>query len=426
MVFLATGLNYKTAPLLLREKMALVATSEYALIERLLEFSFIHEALVLSTCNRTEIYCKLDEPKALIPILCDICDIKADELLPHLYQHEHDAGVQHLLRVASGLDSMMLGEPQILGQLKQAVREAEEKDAIKQHLRHIFSFALSASKRIRNQSGIGNNPISIASAAVRLIGQFFPSYEPLEIFIIGSGETAALVAKYLYQQGVRKFTIASRTRENADQLALKWHARALSIMDIPAYLPRADVVISATACPLPFVDKLMVEQAIEDGRERPLFFLDLAVPRDISPDVAELSYAHLYNIDDLHQVIEHGLTERRRAAAAAEALIVPALEQYSREHRVRSIQHLICDYRDNMQALTTLELQRATQKIKSGQCEHAVLEEFSNRIFNKLTHRATIGLQQLAADARPELLELAQYLLTTENQEISSQHEEIT
>lgn len=413
MVFVVSGLNHKTAPLVLREQMALLSTPDHAPLDRLLHLPFVHEAVILSTCNRTEIYCKTDNPACLIAWLAEEIKLPIASLMPYMYQHQDYDALQHLLRVASGLDSMMLGEPQILGQLKQAFREADDKQHIKSQLNQIFSFVFNASKRIRTRSGIGNNPISIASAAARLIGQFFPDYEPLEIFIIGSGETAALVAKYLYQYGVRKFTITSRTRENADKLALKWHAESLTITEIPAQLPKADVVISATACPLPFIDKPMVEQALKTNPAKTMFFLDLAVPRDITPDVAELENVHLYNIDDLHITIEKGLDERRTAATRAEALIQPELESYMRAHRTRRAQGVICDYRDRMQHLAEQELQRATQKMTTGQCEHAVLREFSERLTNKLTHETTVGLRQAAADDHPDVLKLAAYLLNT-------------
>ena len=409
MVFTATGLNHKTAPLAIREKIALLSTPENASLERLLQLSFVHEAVILSTCNRTEIYCDTDSPEKLLTWFSDESGILIDTLIPHMYQHQSNQGVQHLLRVGSGLDSMMLGEPQILGQLKQAFRVADEKNGVKRTLRHLLPFVFSASKKIRNQSGIGNNPISVASAAVRLIGQFFSDYKALEIFIIGSGETAALVAKYLYQQGARHFTIASRTRENADKLALQWHANTLSITDIPVHLPKADVVISATACPLPFIDKAMLKQAIGDTRENPLFFLDLAVPRDIASDVLELPYVRLHNIDDLHLVIEKGLDERRLAAARAETLIQPALAQYLKAHRIRAAKNIICDYREQMQQLAEHELQRATQKIASGQCQTDVMREFSDRLINKLAHITTIGLRQAAADNRSDILDIADY-----------------
>ncbi len=424
MVFVATGLNHKTAPLLVREDMARIADD--TLLNHLLKLPYVHEALTLSTCNRTEIYCELDEPQKLIPELASLYGLPLDSLTPYLYQHQEERAIQHLLRVASGLDSMMLGEPQILGQLKQAFRRAEALTGLGPEFRHLFPFIFSASKRIRNQSGIGSNPISVASAAVRLIGQCFSDYAPLEIFIIGSGETAALVAKYLYQQGARHFTIASRTREHADRLALQWDATALSITDIPSYLPRADVIISATACPLPFIDKPMVEQAIRHCKtpEKTRFFLDLAVPRDITPDVGELPTVRLYNIDDLHQIIEQGLDERRLAANKAEALIEPTLLAYQCEHRVRHAQLAITTYREHVQNLAEKELKRATNKIAAGHEQDAVLREFSTRLLNKASHIPTVGLRQAAIDNRPELLDLVHYLMHTTT--AAKEHENIT
>jgi glutamyl-tRNA reductase len=421
MVFVATGLNYKTAPLVVREDAALLFTPENALLSRLLHLPYVHEVVTLSTCNRTEIYCELDNPEQLIPALAAVYHLPIESLSPYLYQHAGNQAIQHLLRVASGLDSMMLGEPQILGQLKKAFRDADEQGGLNTEFRHLFPFVFNASKRIRNQSGIGNNPISVASAAVRLIGQCFSDYSSLAIFIIGSGETAALVAKYLYQQGARNFTIASRTREHADKLALQWHAHALSITDIPEHLPKADVVISATACPLPFIDKAMVEQAIKtcSNPKKSRFFLDLAVPRDITPDVAELEHVHLYNIDDLHQVIEQGLNERRAAAQKAEALIEPTLEQYQHEHRVRYAQLAITHYREQMQELAEQELARATKKIAAGHAQETVFREFSTRLLNKAAHAPTVGLRQAAADNRPELLDLVHYLMHA-----TTQHED--
>ncbi|MCH9756032.1 MAG: glutamyl-tRNA reductase [Gammaproteobacteria bacterium] len=421
MVFVASGLNHKTASLAMREKMAQLSTPDNASLDRLLQLPFVHEAVILSTCNRTEIYCEIDSPEDLLSWLSEENNIPLDMLLPHIYQHQSYEAIQHLLRVASGLDSMMLGESQILGQLKQAFRIADEKGGLKRELRHIFPFVFSTSKHIRTQSGIGNKPISIASAAVRLIRQMFSDYKALNVFIIGSGETAALVAKYLYQEGVRNFSIASRTRENADKLALKWHANPLSITDIPTHLPKTDVVISATACPLPFIDKAMLEQSIGETRKTPLFFLDLAVPRDIALDVTELPYTHLYNIDDLHSAIEKGLDERRNAATHAETLIAPALEQYLREHRIRSAQQVICDYRENMQFLAETELQRATKKMLSGHSQQTVMHELSTKLVNKLTHATTVGLQHIAADGHADLLKLANYLLKIEMPKVKNE-----
>ena len=407
MVFVACGLNHKTAPIDVREKVALPISMQDTLLNRLVDLSTVHEAAILSTCNRTEIYCDTDDPDSIAPWLAREHQLPPEVLTPYFYLHHGDHGVRHTLRVASGLDSMMLGEPQILGQMKQACRVG----TIKTNLRNVFQYVFSASKRIRNLSGIGNNPVSIAFAAVQLIGHIFPDYKPLNVFIIGSGETASLVAKYLQKEGVNRFIIASRTRDSAQLLATTLAGPAVAIGDIPQYLSEADVVISATACPLPFINKGLVEHALSKRNFSPMFFLDLAVPRDIEAEVSELDGVHLYNIDDLQMVVGKGMQKRQTAALQAEQLIESELDNYIRWHRSLKAKNVICDYRSQMQNLAKQELQRATQMLSAGRCQYSVLEEFSERLVNKLTHTPTIGLRHAAWDNREELLDLAQYLL---------------
>jgi len=410
-VFVACGLNHKTAPLSVREKIALPVAMQETLLNQLVRLPAVNEAAILSTCNRTEIYCDTDDPDRIIPWLAHEHQLSQDAITPYFYMHKGDNGVRHVLRVASGLDSMMVGEPQILGQMKQAYQQACHVGTVQHSLRHVFPYVFSASKRIRNQSGIGNNPVSIAYAAVQLVNQLFSDVASLNVFIIGSGETSSLVAKYLQQQGVKRFMIASRTRENANQLAETLVGEALSIGDIPHYLSQADVVISATACPLPFISKSLVKHALSQRNNAAMFFLDLAVPRDIEADVGELDGAHLYNLDDLQIMIEKGMNERRTAAQHAEQLIEGELDNYIRWHRSLRAKDVICDYRTQMQDLAQLELQRAIQQLSTGQCQYTVLTEFSERLVNKLTHRPTVGLRRAARDDRCELLDLARYLL---------------
>ncbi|OCH96873.1 glutamyl-tRNA reductase [Legionella jamestowniensis] len=410
MVFVACGLNHKTAPLDVREKVALPSPMQETLLYNLVDLPAVNEAAILSTCNRTEIYCDTEEPESLAPWLAEQHQLAPELLSPYLYLHPGSQGIRHTLRVASGLDSMMLGEPQILGQMKQAYQQACKLGTVKTNLRHVFEYIFSASKRIRNRSGIGTNPVSIAYAAVQLIGKLFPDYEALKVFIIGSGETSTLVAKYLSKQGVKEFLIASRTTENAKQLAAMFDGHALAIGDIPEYLSKADVIISATACPLPFINKSLVEHALNKRARAPMFFLDLAVPRDIEADVAELDAVHLYNIDDLQLLIEKGMDERREAALQAEQLIESELDNFIRWHRSLRAKNVICDYRSYMQSLAQQELQRAQEKLAAGYNQTMVLHEFCERLVNKLTHHPTVGLRQAAWDGREELLDLARYL----------------
>ncbi|MFI4919287.1 MAG: glutamyl-tRNA reductase [Legionellales bacterium] len=415
MVFVACGLNHKTAPLDVREKIALPVAAHDSLLSSLIKLPEVNEAALLSTCNRTEIYCDTDDPQVLSQWLAYEHQLPHESLAPFLYHHEGHHGIRHTLRVASGLDSMMIGEPQILGQMKQAYQQACQLGTIKTKLRPVFEYVFSASKRIRTRSGIGVNPISVAYAAMQLIGQLFPTYAPLNVLIIGSGETASLVAKYLHQQGVTRFMVASRTLKNAQKLADHFGGNIISITDIPQHLAHADVIISATACPVPFISKGMVEHALTHRNHAPMFFLDLAVPRDIEANVKELDQVHLYNIDDLQCMIEQGMSERRHAASQAEQLIENELDNYIHWHRSLKAKDVICSYRNQMQDLAQHELQRAKKRLAAGQEHESVLNEFSERLINKLIHNPTHGLRKIAWDGQEDLLTLAQYLFTTTN-----------
>ncbi len=406
MAFVACGLNHESAPIEIRETFALSATADSIRLNH-----FLNEVVILSTCNRTEIYCDTDNPNLLITQLSDVFQCSADELTPYIYLHQDQAAVRHLLRVAIGLDSMMLGEPQILGQLKRAYLDACNAGTVKKSLRHVFQTIFSAAKRVRTQSGVGNNPISIAYAAVQLIIKQFKDLSSLHIFIIGSGETASLVAKYLHQKGVHRFMIANRTLEHAQSLAARLNGQALSITDIPHYLPQADVVISATTCPLPFITQQWIERALITRHHTSMLLLDLAVPRDIEPNVGELDGVNLYNIDDLHTIVGEGMEVRRAAALHAEQLIEFEMEQFIDWERSEKANEVITDYRNQMSLLAEQELTRAQQKLSSGKCQHSVLAEFSERLVNKLTHLPTIGLRQAAFDERADLLNLVQTLL---------------
>ncbi|GGI86073.1 glutamyl-tRNA reductase [Legionella impletisoli] len=412
-MFIACGLNHKTAPLDVREKIALPMEKQASMLNRLVELPLVSEAAILSTCNRTEIYCQAEDPDAIIPWIAKEQQISPSSIQPYFYLHSGHSGIRHTLRVASGLDSMMLGEPQILGQLKQAFQSACEAGTVRQNLRQVFEYVFSASKRIRNHSGIGNNPVSIAFAAVQLMSQLFPDFKPLNAFIIGSGEMSSLVAKYLHKHGVQQFMIASRSPEKAQALATSLTGTALTISDIPEHLAKADVVISATACPLPFITKTLVKQAMAERNNAPMFFLDLAVPRDIERDVAELDNVYLYNIDDLKLMADQGMKERRHAALHAEQLVNYELENYIRWHRSLKANEIICDYRTHMQSIARNELLRAKQKLEAGHSQMSVLSEFTERLVNKLTHNPTVGLRQAAEDNRQDLLELAEYLFKT-------------
>ncbi len=424
MVFIAYGLNHKTAPLEMREKIAVSSNRHDLLLPQLLDGGMANEAALLSTCNRTELYCDTADPERLMAWFAKEHGLNTQTLSPYSYLHQAHEGIRHTLRVASGLDSMMLGEPQILGQMKEAFQKACALGTIKTNLRQIFDYVFQASKRIRTSSGIGTNPLSIAYAAAQLVKQSFTNPRELCVFLIGSGETASLVASYLHKQGVCQFLVASRTLDNAAKLAAPFHGIAISINDIAHYLPKADVIISATTCPLPFITQNIVKQSLEQRNNKPLFFLDLAIPRDIEANVAELPNVTLYNIDDLQTKINHNLGQRQQAAIEAEQLIECELNNYARWHRGINAKRMICNYRQTMYDLAKTELKRSKSQLNDGTNQEQVLEELCYRLVKKLTHAPSVGLRQAAVDGHDNLLTLINYLYKAPEAELA--HEEIT
>lgn len=409
MVFVACGLNHKTAPLEVREKFAFSASNDDSILQRFTTELDIDEAAFLFTCNRTEIYCKTEDPQIIIPWISAEKNMLVSEVSPYFYSHTAEAGIKHILRVGSGLDSMMLGEPQILGQIKKAYNSASQAGTIGNNLDNIFQYTFQACKKIRSTSGVGKNPISIAYAAARLVGQIFPNYTKLKVFIIGSGDTSGLVAKYLHKAGVRDFIVTSRTQSKADNLANNLQGKTVPILNFSEHLKDADVVISATNCPLPFINKEMINRALEARNYKPMFFLDLAVPRDIESSVTATANVHLYNIDDLQNVVANGINERQKAAVIAEKMVTHEVENYLNWHNTKQANHVIHGYQQHMQKLSDLELQRAINKIADGKCPYDVLHEFSRRLTNKLTHFPKIGLRQIATDNQDSLQELINY-----------------
>ncbi len=422
MVFIACGLNHKTAPLEIREKLALSLEQQKVLLDALLDLPVINEAIILSTCNRTEIYCDIQNPDLLLPWFANYWHLTLEQIQAYFYLLNDQDAIKHLLRVASGLDSMMLGESQILGQMKQAFQHAEAHGTIGSNLRQIFPFLFGASKRIRNQSGIDQHATSVAFAGAKLIQKQCPDASNLSVLLIGSGETATLVTKYLHQQGCRTFTIASRSSEHSSKLAEQYAGTVIDIQAIDTALVNADIVVTATACPYPFISVTMMRNVLAQRQHKPLFLLDLAVPRDIEPQVGQLSNVTLYNIDDLECLTQEGMQQRQSAALHAEKLINYELQTFMHNHRALRAKELICDYRSTMQTLAEQELQRAMQKLNNGTNQFEVMLEFSQRLIKKFTHIPTIGLRQAALDERDEILDLAHYLF----QNTQQSYEDIT
>ncbi len=296
MGLLALGINHKTASLDLREKVAFTPEALDAALRAGLREAGLSELAILSTCNRTEFYAQLsaESGAALMGWLARHRHLALDEIAGSIYQYENEEAVRHMMRVAAGLDSMVLGEPQILGQMKTAYMQAAAAGSLGPALERLFQATFAAAKQIRTETAIGAHPVSVGFAAVRLARQIFANLQDSEALLIGAGEMIELVGKHLFEQGVTKITVANRTLARGLELARQFDGRAVSLEEIPDALARADIVISSTASPLPILGKGMVERALKKRRHRPIFMVDIAVPRDIEPEVAELGDVYLY------------------------------------------------------------------------------------------------------------------------------------
>ncbi len=408
MSILAYGLNYRTASIELRERIALpediVADALYQ-VKR--DVEGVSEAAIISTCNRTELYCAL-EPEAepdLAHWLTRYRPVNYSELEDTTYLHWDQNAARHLMRVAAGLDSQVLGEPQIMGQVKTAYEVARGAGTLGPELNLLSQISLRTAKEVRTHTEIGRNPISVAYAAVSLAQQIFTDLKSKSALLLGAGEMISLVADHLSSQKIGRLAIANRTLVNAEILASKHGGHAMQLTDVAENLADFDVVISSTGSSLPVVGKGAVEAAIRLRRRRPMFMVDIAVPRDIEPEVGDLPDVFLYSIDDLTEIIEGNVQQRRKAAEDAERYVQQGSQLYLRERRVKKDQKLVRDFRDQAQALHREELGKALRDLEKGADAADVLERFGNNLTNKLLHAPTVALREASAQGRTDLLE---------------------
>ncbi len=333
------------------------------------------------------------------------------EVAPYLYTHPDRSAVQHLLRVASGLDSMILGEPQILGQIKDAYMAAKHAGTMGQCLNRLFEHTFQVAKQVRTDTAIGSSPVSVAFAAVNLAKQIFSTLSGHTVLLIGAGETIELVARHLRENGIEGIIIANRTLARAETLVNEVNGMAITLQEIPDYLSRADIVISSTASPLPILGKGAVERAIKLRKHRPMLMVDIAVPRDIEPEVGELNDAYLYTVDDLQEIIDEGLKSRQEAALQAEEIIEAQAGQFMGWLRsLDSVATIRC-YRDMVSEICDQQLEQAQRMLVSGQDPDAVMAQLVRAIANKLTHIPTVQMRRAGFEGRPELLDSARELL---------------
>jgi len=394
------GINHQTAPVSIREKVAFHAETLELALHDFVGKRPVKEAAILSTCNRTEIYCNTQDPQQAVDWLANYHNLQREAIDPYLYTLPQEQAVKHAFRVASGLDSMVLGETQILGQLKQAVGTAERAGTLGTLLHKLFQRTFSVAKEVRTQTEIGANSVSMAAAAVRLAERIFPSLAEQNVLFIGAGEMIELCASHFAAQHPKHITVANRTVERARLLAQRFHGEAITLNELPEYLAQQDIIITSTASPLPILGKGLVERTVKLRKHRPMFMVDLAVPRDIEAEVGELDDVFLYTVDDLSQVIEAGIDNRKMAAAEAETIIENQVGCFMEWMEIRSVVPTIRALRDQGERFRRHELDHARRLLANGEDPAAVVELLSRALTNKLLHAPSHALNHVHGDDR--------------------------
>lgn len=398
MTIFALGVNHKTASVALREQVAFTPEQLHQALPALREQTGVAEAVILSTCNRTELYCHgATSTDMLLGWLAGYHRIPLEQLREHCYAYQDDAAIEHLMAVASGLDSLVLGEPQILGQVKQAYQFARNQASVGTVMERLFQSTFRVAKTVRSETKVGENAVSVAFAAVNLARQIFAELPQSRVLLVGAGDTAELVAQHLTEHGVQQLMVANRTLERAQVVANRFQGQAHTLGELPELLPQADIVISSTASPLPIVGKGLIEKALKERKRRPILLIDLAVPRDIEEQVNELDGAYLYTVDDLQGIITENLRNREEAAEEAKVIIAEHTEAFSAWLRQLDHVDVIRDYRQRVQQMAQEQLQRAQNQLTSGKSPEAVLQELTQRLTNQFLHQPTQLMREAGA-----------------------------
>jgi len=412
MQILTLGLNHETAPVALREKVSFGPDNMEHALGDLRKNCVAKEVAILSTCNRTEIYCGNDrvDHKRLVEWLSQHSGFEPDELIKSVYLHPNERAVKHAFRVASGLDSMVLGEPQILGQMKDAFDKALNAGATGKVFNKLFQHTFSVAKQIRTDTSIGENPVSVAYAGVHLATRIFTDLSEQTALLIGAGETIELVARHLKENRISHMIVANRSIERAQSLAKEVGCEAISLSDIPSRLPNADIVVSSTASTLPILGKGAVEGAIQKRKHKPMFILDLAVPRDVEAEVGDLDDVFLYTVDDLQSVVEQNRGLRQQAAEEAKNIIDLQVVRFMRWMRSLESEPTIRLFRSRVDQVREAELAKAKSRMAKGDDPGKVLEQLSRDLSNKFAHHPSQQLKQADIDGNSGLVSAAKKL----------------
>lgn len=409
MQLFTVGVNHTTAPIAIREHIAF-SPERLAHALRDLNAHGVHEAAILSTCNRTELYCHSDQPERALQWLAQYNQLQTDKIQPYTYTLPSEDTVKHAFRVASGLDSMVLGEPQILGQMKQAVKIAETTGTLGSILHKLFQRTFAVAKEVRTTTDIGASSISMAAASVRLAQRIFGDLEQQRVLFIGAGEMITLCAEHIAAQQPKSMTIANRNLERGQGLADSMHGEAILLSELPDKLAEFDVVITSTASQLPIVGLGMVERAIKQRKRKPMFMVDLAVPRDIEPEVAKLDDVYLYTVDDLAAVVNEGMMNRQEAAIEAEAIIHARVENFMHWLKTREAVPTIKALRDVAEKTRQSELEKARKMLAKGADPAEVLDALSNALTKKLLHGPSHALNHSVGREHEQLEALLRQL----------------
>lgn len=426
MALLAFGINHKTAPVDIRERVAFAPGKLVDALKDLVTSARIQEAAIVSTCNRTELYCDSGSIPGsdngnnaiIVDWFREYHKLEKRDIEPYIFLHPDQEAVRHMLRVASGLDSLVLGEPQILGQIKDAYATATDAGTMGGQLDRLFQHTFSVAKQVRTDTAIGASAVSVAFAAVSLSKQIFDEFDKRTALLIGAGETIELAARHLKQNGIGRMIIANRTVENAHALAQEVGAYAISLTEINDHLAEADIVISSTASPLPILGKGSVESALKKRKHKPMLMVDIAVPRDIEPEVNNLNDVYLYTVDDLQDIIQEGLRSRQEAAQQAEEIIDTEVSHFM--HWLQSLDAVstIRAMREDAQNQRDVELERALRLLQSGKDAEQVIAEMASRLTNKLIHTPSVQLKKAGYDARKEIFDAARELYDLKDRDL--------
>jgi len=406
------GINHRTAPVELRGQVAFSPEQTAKALGELGALEAVGEAAILSTCNRTELYCTLPEQKheVIADWLCRFHCLEKENLAPHFYTYLGADAVRHMLRVAAGLDSLILGEPQILGQMKTSYQQAKQAGTIDTLVNRLFQHTFAVAKQVRTDTAIGESPVSVAFAAVSLARQIFGDLDKNTALLIGAGETIELAARHLHERGIGKMIIANRTVERAHELATQFNGYGIALDELPGHLAEADIVISSTGSPSTILDKETVGKALSRRKHRPVFMVDIAVPADIAPEVAEMDNVYLYTVDDLREVVEENLKSRQEAAKQAEEIVDVQVDHFMTWMRSLEAVPSIKAYRDHAQAIGKEEIRKAHQQLAGGKAPEQVIETLTHNLINKLAHDPSVNLRKAAVEGQTGLLEAVRTL----------------